>query len=177
MLPRGFLAIQNSRQFGSISSAQNALFYANAVVRPSIQNCPCYMAWKTKVHTWSRHCHLCINAPMWREKRWLQGLFDSPSYLGWGQKSEFFCLLVTTRRLGSGTVWAIVVLRRPTVGTRQPRDIEVHQGKGQSKIPCHCLPRGHIQGHWLFTLVPCSEGLRVVPHLPCTPQPVSFRST
>ena len=25
-------------------------------------------------------------------------------YLGWGQKSEFFCLLVTTRRLQSGTV-------------------------------------------------------------------------
>ena len=25
-------------------------------------------------------------------------------YLGWGQKSEFFCLLVTTRRLQSGAV-------------------------------------------------------------------------
>ena len=54
--------------------------YANAVVQPSVQHCPCYMAWKTKVHTWCRHCHFCINAPMWREKRWLQGFFDPPSY-------------------------------------------------------------------------------------------------
>ena len=54
--------------------------YANAVVQPSVQHCPGYMAWKTKVHTWCRRCHLCINAPMWREKRWLQGLFDLPSY-------------------------------------------------------------------------------------------------
>ena len=37
--------------------------YANAVVQPSVQHCPCYLAWKTKVHTWCRHCHLCINAP------------------------------------------------------------------------------------------------------------------
>ena len=55
--------------------------YANAVVQPSVQHCPCYMAWKTKVHTWCRHCHLCINAPMWREKRWLQGIIDPPSYI------------------------------------------------------------------------------------------------
>ena len=55
--------------------------YTNAVVQPSVQHCSCYMAWKTKVHTWCRHCHLCINAPMWREKRWLQGLFDPPSYM------------------------------------------------------------------------------------------------
>ena len=54
--------------------------YANAVVQPSVQHSPCYMAWKAKVHTWFRHCHLCINAPMWREKRWWQGLFDPPSY-------------------------------------------------------------------------------------------------
>ena len=54
--------------------------YANAVVQPSVQHCPCYMAWKTKVHTWCRHCHLCINAPMWGEKRWLQGIIDPPSY-------------------------------------------------------------------------------------------------
>ena len=54
--------------------------YANAVVQPSVQHCPCYMAWKTKVHTWCRHCHLCTNAPMWREKRWLQGIIDPPSY-------------------------------------------------------------------------------------------------
>ena len=65
-----------------------------------------------------------------------------------------------------------------TVGTRQPRAIEVHQDKGQSKVPCHCLPGGHIQDHWgVFTVVPGHEGLRVVPHLPCTRQPVSFRST
>ena len=55
--------------------------YANAVAQPSVQHCPCYMAWKTKVHTWCRHCHLCINAPMRREKRWLQGLFNPPSYI------------------------------------------------------------------------------------------------
>ena len=61
--------------------------YANAVVQPSVQHFPCYMAWKTKVHTWCRHCHLCINVPMWREKRWLQGLFDPPSY--WWEYS--FC--------------------------------------------------------------------------------------
>ena len=55
--------------------------YANALVQPCVQHCPCYMAWKTKVHTWCRHCHLCINAPMWREKRWLQGIIDPPSYI------------------------------------------------------------------------------------------------
>ena len=55
--------------------------YANAVVQPSVQHCSCYMVWKTKVHTWCRHYHLCINAPMWREKRWLQGIIDPPSYL------------------------------------------------------------------------------------------------
>ena len=59
--------------------------YANAVVQPSVQHCPCYMAWKTKVHTWCRHCHICINAPMWREKRWLQGIIDPPSYKGIAQ--------------------------------------------------------------------------------------------
>ena len=55
--------------------------YANAVVQPSVQHYSCYMAWKTKDHTWCRYCHLCINAPMWREKRWLQGIIDPPSYL------------------------------------------------------------------------------------------------
>ena len=54
--------------------------YANAVVQSSVQHCPCYMVWKTKVHTWCRHCHFCINAPMGREKRWVKGLFDPPSY-------------------------------------------------------------------------------------------------
>ena len=49
--------------------------YANAVVQPSVQHCPCYMAWKAKVHTWCRHCHLCINAPMWREKKMVAGTF------------------------------------------------------------------------------------------------------
>ena len=56
--------------------------YANAIVQPSVQHCPCYMTRKTKVHTWCRHCHLCINAPMWSEKRWLQRLFDLPLYNG-----------------------------------------------------------------------------------------------
>ena len=61
-------------------SGQNALFYANAVVQPSVQHYSCYMAWKTKDHTWCRYCHLCINAPMWREKRWLHRIIDPPSY-------------------------------------------------------------------------------------------------
>ena len=43
--------------------------YANAVVQLSMQHCPCYMAWKTEVHTWCRHRHLCINALMLREKK------------------------------------------------------------------------------------------------------------
>ena len=64
--------------------------YANAVLQPSVQHCPYYMAWKTKVHTWCRHCHLCINAHMWREKRWLQGIIDPPSY---------------ARSLGTSTPW------------------------------------------------------------------------
>ena len=69
-------------------------------------------------------------------------------YPGWGQKSEVFCLLATTHRLlGGMVVGYTVVLRQPTVSTRQPRAIDVHQGKGQSKVPCHCLPGGHIQGH------------------------------
>ena len=50
-------------------------------MQPSVQYYSCYMAWKTKVHTWCRYCHFCINAPMWREKRWLQGIFDPPSYI------------------------------------------------------------------------------------------------
>ena len=62
--------------------------YLNAVVQPSVQHCLCYMAWETKVHSWCRHCHLCINAPMWREKRWLQGLFDPPSYVENGHNPQ-----------------------------------------------------------------------------------------
>ena len=45
-------------------------------------------------------------------------------YLGWGQKYELFCLLVTTCRLWGGMVVGYrsttVVLRQPTVSTRQP---------------------------------------------------------
>ena len=40
--------------------------YANAIVQPSVQHYSCYMAWKTKDHTWCRYCHLCIIAPMSR---------------------------------------------------------------------------------------------------------------
>ena len=67
----------------SILQAVNKMhcLYANAVVQPSVQHYSCYMAWKTKVHTWCRDCHLCINAPMWREKRWLQGIIDHPLYI------------------------------------------------------------------------------------------------
>ena len=65
----------------SILQAVNKIhcLYANAVVQPSVQYYSFYMAWKTKVHTWYRYCHFCINAPMWTEKRWLQGIFDPPS--------------------------------------------------------------------------------------------------
>ena len=72
--------------------------YANAVVQPSVQHCPCYMAWKTKVHTWCRHCHFCINAPMWKEKRWLQGIIDPP------------CRYVTAPKLGSLIFMLFVLL-------------------------------------------------------------------
>ena len=99
-------------------------------------------------------------------------------YPRWGQKSEFFCLLVTTRRLRSGTVVGYRITTTAYCWYKRARAIEVHQGKGQLKVPCHCLPGGHIQGHWgVFTVVPSSEGLLVVPLLPCTSQPVSFRST
>ena len=66
----------------SILQAVNKIhrLYANAAVQPSVQYYSCYIAWKTNVHTWCRYCHFCINAPMWREKRWLQGIFDPPSY-------------------------------------------------------------------------------------------------
>ena len=55
--------------------------YANAIVQPSVQRCSCYILWKTKVHTWCRQCNLCINAPMWREKRRLQGFLTLPGTL------------------------------------------------------------------------------------------------
>ena len=99
-------------------------------------------------------------------------------YLRWGQKSDFFCLLVTTRSLQSGTV---VGYRSITMAYCRYMAAKGHwstPGKGQSKVPCHCLPGGHIQGHWgVLTVVPGSKGLCVVPHLPCTRQSVSFRST
>ena len=76
--------------------------YANAVVQPSVQHYPCYMAWKTKVHTWCRHCHLCINAPMWREKRWLQGLFDPPSYINLDVKGHCWC------KVQHWSVWLVI---------------------------------------------------------------------
>ena len=56
--------------------------YANAVVQPSVQHCPCYMAWKTKVHTWCIHYHICINAPMWREKKKMVARAFWPSLVG-----------------------------------------------------------------------------------------------
>ena len=49
--------------------------YANAVVQLSMQHFPCYMAWKTKVYTWCRYYHLCINAPMWRDKKMVARTF------------------------------------------------------------------------------------------------------
>ena len=53
--------------------------FARIVWQPDSAICPdcsCYIAWKTKVHTRCRDCHLCINVPMWREERWLQEIFD-----------------------------------------------------------------------------------------------------
>ena len=128
----------------------------------------CVCVWYTAIFLTNGLCIVYCSLPQYR----------TLVYPGWGQKCEFFCLVVITHRLRSGTVVGYRVLRQPTVGTWQPRAIEVHQGKGQSKVPCHCLAGGHIQDHWgVFTVVPGSEGLRVVPHLPCTRQPVSFRST
>ena len=66
---------------GGSKSPGNHLFSLHTVVvQPSVQHCPCYGTWKTKAYTWCRHYHLCINAPMWKEKRWLPGFFDPPSY-------------------------------------------------------------------------------------------------
>ena len=76
-----FLQFKIPANLAQIAVSKMHCLYANAVVQPSVQHCPCYIAWKTKVHTWYRHCHLCINAPMWREKRWLQGIIDPPSYV------------------------------------------------------------------------------------------------
>ena len=75
-------------------------------------------------------------------------------------------------------VWATLALRQPYCRILQPGAFKVCWGNWQSKVTCRCLPGGHIQGHWVvFTLVHGSEGLLVVPHLPCTRQPESFRST
>ena len=42
-----------SRQFGSISSAQNAaLLYDNFVVQASVQHDPYYIVWNTKIYTY-----------------------------------------------------------------------------------------------------------------------------
>ena len=95
----------------SILQAVNKIYclYANAVVQPSVQYYSCYMAWKTKVNTWCRYCHFCINAPMWREKRWLQGIFDPPSYVCMynGLQEHVFCLKnsITDFRHQSGKLY------------------------------------------------------------------------
>ena len=80
-------------------------------------------------------------------------------YPGWGQKSEFFCLLVTTRRLQSGTP---VGYHSTTTAYCWYTAAKGHwstpgQGKGQSTAPRCCVPGGHIQGHWgVYTVVPGS---------------------
>ena len=76
-----FSQLKIPANLAQIAVSKMHCLYANAVVQPSVQHCPCYIAWKTKVHTWCRHYHLCINAPMWREKIWLQGIIDPPSYV------------------------------------------------------------------------------------------------
>ena len=35
---------------------------------------------RQRFHTYFRHCHLCVNSPMWREKWRLRELFDLVSY-------------------------------------------------------------------------------------------------
>ena len=93
--------------------------YANAVVQPSVQHYPCYMAWKTKVHTWCRHCHLCINAPMWREKRWLQGIIDPPSYSFFPKnrlKSWFWDKIVQNLVLCHFYFWKHIISCRGQIG-------------------------------------------------------------
>ena len=61
-------------------------------MQPSVQYYSCYKARKTKVHTWCSYCHFCINSPMWREKRWLQGIFDPPSQFYGGKRRRVFAL-------------------------------------------------------------------------------------
>ena len=56
MLPRGFLAIQNSRQFGSISN-------------------------KSKVHTWCRYCQFCIMHPCEEKKDCCRDFLTLPRIL------------------------------------------------------------------------------------------------
>ena len=40
--------------------------------------------------------------------------------------------------------WASVALQQPYFSTQQPRSFEVHLSKGQSKVPCCCVPGMHI---------------------------------
>ena len=52
--------------------------YANAIVQPSVQHYSCYMAWKTKIHTWCWYCHLCINPPCEEKKDGWKELLTLP---------------------------------------------------------------------------------------------------
>ena len=66
-----------------------------------------------------------------------------------GPEILVFCFLVTTHRLwafaGWYCKWATVALEQPCSSTQQPRAFEVHLGKGQSTVPCCCVPGRHIQ--------------------------------
>ena len=89
----------------------------------------------------------------------------------------FFFGLVTTRRLQGCTVVGFCSTGSPTI-THSQGPLKYTRIRDYRKVPCRYLPGGHIQGHrGAFTIVDSSKGPCVVPHLPCTCQPVSFRST
>ena len=136
----------------SILQAVNKMrcLYANAVVQPSMQHYSCYMAWKTKVHTWCRYCHLCINAPMWREKWWLQGIFDRPSYVWWFISGN--CNLVHTHFINS-------ILSNPTLSNSHfvQRPLLPISSSSKSQfvytrfIQSHFVHSHFVQSHFLHT--------------------------
>ena len=72
--------------------------YANTVVQPSVQHCPCYMTWKTKVHTWCRHCQFCIMHPCEEKKDGCRDFLTLP-------RIGLYLII---------TIWSLDFQRRPT---------------------------------------------------------------
>ena len=83
-----------------------------------------YAAWKTKDHTWCRYCHLCINAPMWREKRWcycrvlssvIGSLWISPSSNRSYLSNCSNCLIGGTQNRWGFGIWKYIKQKQSTV--------------------------------------------------------------